>query len=219
MKTPYGSLEPAERQGRIFAQVSATLWSYWREAEGYQRFLYVLGALLLSMALLHTIVLLVTGGSLQGAVSWRQPIMFGEAFGVTLLSLGYIIGFLPIRRIVGWVLSGIVGIASAGEVLLISVQQWRGVPSHFNSSTPFDAAVFGAMGILVAFIEIVIIVLAVWTWVSLEAVSATQAFRGLAPLDLALVPGLIVVGSSIVMVSAYVITLRALVGSARARAG
>ncbi len=185
------------------------------------------------------------------------------------------------------------------------MQQWRGVPSHFNSSTPFDAAVFGAMGILVVFIEIVIIVLAVWTWVSLEApralgwsirfgmlllvasqllgnliiangsnifgaagamkvphalslhgaqvlpclgflllfaswdetrrirtvvmaaiayvalvaVSAAQGFRGLAPLDLAVVPRLIMAGSSIVMVSAYVIALRALVGSAKAKAG
>ena len=304
MKTPYGGLEPGDRQGRILVQVSATLWSYWREAAGYQRFLYVLAALLLASALLHTIVLLVTGGSLQGAVSWRKPIMFGEAFGVTLLSLGCIIGFLPISRIVGWVLSGMVGIASAGEVLLISMQQWRGVPSHFNLNTPFDAAVFGAMGILVFFVEIVIIVLAVWTWVSLDApralgwsirfgmlllvssqvlgnliiangsstfgaagamkvphalsfhgaqvlpclaflllfaswdetrrirtvvmaaiayvalvaVSAAQAFRGRAPLDLAVVPGLIMVGSSIVMVSAYVITLRALVGSAKAKA-
>ncbi len=151
------------------AQASATVLAYWREAAGYQRFLYVLGALLLASAVLHTIVLLVTGGWLQGDVSWRKPIVFGEAFGVTLLSLGWIMSFLPIRRIVGWILSGIVGIAGAGEVLLISMQQWRGVPSHFNTNTPFDAAVFGAMGGLVILIETVIIVLAVWTWVSLEA--------------------------------------------------
>lgn len=305
IKSPYGGLEPGDRQGRILAQASATVLAYWREAAGYQRFLYVLAALLLASALLHTIVLLVTGGWLQGDVSWRKPIVFGEAFGVTLLSLGWIMSFLPIRRIVGWILSGIVGIASAGEVLLISMQQWRGVPSHFNTNTPFDAAVFGAMGGLVILIETVIIVLAVWTWVSLEApralgwsirfgmlllvasqalgnliiangsstfgeagamkvphalslhgaqvlpflaflllfaswdetrrirtvvmaaiayaavvaVSAAQAFRGLAPLELGVLPGLVMVGSSIVMVSAYVITLRALVGSAKANAG
>ena len=38
--------------------------------------------------------------------------------------------------------------ASVLEVLLITMQRWRGVPSHFNDATAFDSAVFSAMGLL-----------------------------------------------------------------------
>jgi hypothetical protein len=35
------------------------------------------------------------------------------------------------------------------ETMCLWIQAGRGVPSHFNAATPFDAAVFGAMGIMI----------------------------------------------------------------------
>jgi hypothetical protein len=49
------------------------------------------------------------------------------------------------------------------------MQQWRGVPSHFNYSTPFDAAVFNIMGTMIVLVEIVIVLIALWTFFSLKA--------------------------------------------------
>lgn len=47
-----------------------------------------------------------------------------------------------ILRFLGWLLAGALSLANTGEVFCVALQQWRGVPSHFNNSTPFDAAVF-----------------------------------------------------------------------------
>jgi len=55
------------------------------------------------------------------------------------------------------------------EVALITMQTWRGVPSHFNEDTAFDGMVFSAMGMLVGMVALVTVVIAVWALVSLDA--------------------------------------------------
>ena len=105
------------------------LCSYWVQAESYQKFLYSVGALLIFSAVFHTGVLIVSGGALEGDVSWRKPILFGEAFGLTCLSIAWIMTFLPKRTVSGWLLAGTLGVANFGEVFWVGMQQWRGVPS------------------------------------------------------------------------------------------
>ncbi len=70
--------------------MAATLRGYWAEAEAYQKLFYAVAAFLLVSALFHLGVLAVSGGSLLGNVSWRKPILFGEAFGLTSLSIGWV---------------------------------------------------------------------------------------------------------------------------------
>jgi hypothetical protein len=145
------------------------LRSYWTRAEGYQKFLYFIGALLLLSAVFHTGVLIVTGGSLEGPISWRKPILFGEAFGLTAISVAWVMTFLPKRQVVGWLLAGALGLANFGEVVWVAMQQWRGVPSHFNFSTPFDAAAFVAASYLIRATAAVIAIVTLWTFFSLQA--------------------------------------------------
>ena len=92
--------------------------------------------------------------------------------GMSCLSIAWIMIFLPKHRVRGWLLSGIMGISMLVEVFLITMQTWRSVPSHFNFSTTFDAAIFTAMGILIVFVEIVIIVVMFWSFFSLKAPSS-----------------------------------------------
>ena len=155
-----------ETRGRAML---ASLHGYWEQAEDYQRFLYVVGGLLVFSAVFHTGVLIVTGGSLEGDVSWRKPILFGESFGLTALSVAWVMTFLPKWRFRGWLLLGTLGFANFGEVLWVVMQQWRGVPSHFNNNTPLDAALFGVAGILIAFTGSVILVVTLLTFFSLQA--------------------------------------------------
>ena len=54
----------------------AKLRDFWRQAEDYQKFLYLIGTMLLISAVIHSVVLIATGGSLEGPVSWRKPILF-----------------------------------------------------------------------------------------------------------------------------------------------
>ena len=49
------------------------------------------------------------------------------------------------------------------------MQQWRGVPSHFNASTPFDEVAFSGAGILIFFTVLVIAIVTLWTFFPLQA--------------------------------------------------
>ena len=62
------------------------------EIASYQRFAYACAALLLVSGVFHGFVFLVDGGSWEGPVSWRKPIVFGLSFGVTLATLTWIVG-------------------------------------------------------------------------------------------------------------------------------
>jgi hypothetical protein len=135
----------------------------------YQRFAYVCGGLLILSGLFHGVVYLVDGGPWDGPVSWRKPIVFGLSFGVTLVTLAWILGFLRPGKVVAWIIVGILAVASIGEVALISMQKWRGVASHFNESTPFDESVFSMMGLLVTVVIVLTVVLTLWSFFRLDA--------------------------------------------------
>ncbi|MPZ61866.1 MAG: hypothetical protein GEU93_11330 [Propionibacteriales bacterium] len=49
------------------------------------------------------------------------------------------------------------------------MQRWRGVASHFNEDTSFDATVFALMGMLVGLVALVIVAITVWTFARLDA--------------------------------------------------
>ena len=94
-------------------------------------------------------VWLVSGApSLQGPVSWRKPIEFGLSGAITTASLAWVLGRLPRSTVWDW-LAAVAIVFFVPETALIDLQQWRGVASHFNYTTAFDAAVFSAMGICI----------------------------------------------------------------------
>lgn len=144
----------------------------------YQRLAYACGALLVLSGLVHVGVFLVDGGSWTGPLAWRKPVVFGLSFGITLLTVAWITGLLRPKAWAGWALLGTLSIASVVEVSLITMQRWRGVPSHFNESTPFDGMVFSLMGLMVSLVGVVIVAVTIWSFVRIEAPpSLTLAVR------------------------------------------
>jgi hypothetical protein len=113
----------------LAAAMGASLRRCGDERTGYQSFPYGAGVLLLASGLVHSVVFLVDGGGWDGPLSWRKPILFGFSFGSTVLSLGWVLSFLPRRRPLGWLLAGPLGVASVAEVVLITMQRW---PSFFT---------------------------------------------------------------------------------------
>ncbi len=99
---------------------------------------YWAGCVLLASGIVHSLVWLVEGGSLAGPVSLRKPILFGISAGLTVISMGWLIGKMR-RRMFDLPLMILFSLAMLAEVGLITLQQWRGVPSHFNRSTQVDA--------------------------------------------------------------------------------
>ena len=138
-------------------------------AASYQKFAYACAALLLASGVLHGFVYLIDGGAWEGPVSWRKPIVFGLSFGITLMTISWIAGLMRMRTVTGWITLGALSVASLIEVFLITMQRWRGVASHFNESTPFDAAVFNLMGTMVAFVAVTTIFLTVRSFWPMDA--------------------------------------------------
>ena len=118
------------------------------------------GFLLLVGGIFHVGVWLYLGGPLEGPISWRKPILFCFASGVTSISLAWLAGKLQVTRWDNW-LALIFSLALLAEVGLICLQQWRGVPSHFNRSTSFDANVLAWIKGLVLVVTLVIAVMTV----------------------------------------------------------
>ncbi|MDV5145535.1 hypothetical protein R1T08_15270 [Streptomyces sp. SBC-4] len=103
------------------------------------------GLLLLASAAFHTVVLVLAGGPWDGPVSWRKPITFGLSFGISVLTVTWICGLLPLAARTRTLLLGAFTAASLLETGLITLQAWRGVPSHFNTETTFDTFVTRAL--------------------------------------------------------------------------
>lgn len=106
-----------------------------------ERASYLVGGLLFLSGVIHLAILLISGGTWEGPVSLRKAATFGLSFGLTLVNVTYIASFVPLKDRTRTTLLSIFALACVLETLLVSLQAWRGVPSHFNVETPFDAAV------------------------------------------------------------------------------
>jgi hypothetical protein len=124
-----------------------SLRSFWTRGRRIERIGYAVGALLLISGIVHAGILVVSGGSWTGPLSLRKPTVFGVSFGITLATIVWVASFLPLAERTRVALLTIFTAASVVETALVSLQAWRGVPSHFNVETAFDALVARALAV------------------------------------------------------------------------
>jgi hypothetical protein len=110
-----------------------------------ERVAYAAGSLQLLSGVIHLAILVTGGGSWDGPVSLRKAATFGLSFGLTLINVTFITSFLPLGHRRRTLLLGLFAAACVLETFLVSLQAWRGVPSHFNLETPFDATIAQAL--------------------------------------------------------------------------
>jgi hypothetical protein len=166
-----------------------------------ERVAYAVGAALFLSGTVHAIVLIATGGSWLGPLSMRKAVTFGLSFGLTLASVAWATSFLTVRPRLRTALLGAFTAASVAEVVLVSMQAWRGVPSHFNFETPFDNAVSMTLaaggGVLI--VTIIGFTAAALVEPGPEAASLRLAIRaGLVVLLVALATGAVMIARGVV---------------------
>jgi hypothetical protein len=106
-------------------------------------------ALVLAMLVLAAVALLglvVDPRVITGAPAWMKPLKFAVSIAIYAATLLWMLTFIPDRpRLVAAISWGLF-LGFGLEMVLIVMQVLRNTTSHFNVATPFDAAVFTAMG-------------------------------------------------------------------------
>lgn len=128
---------------------------------------------LLASGLLHLILLWVSGSEWEGALSPRKPGLFGISASVTVWSLAWVMTKLQPHRFDA-ILFRILALSLLIEVGLITLQHWRGVPSHFNRATRLDAIIEAAMLGLILLVSVGI------AWLATRSVWLAPMDRGMA---------------------------------------
>lgn len=152
----------------VLAAPAAEFRRAWDARRPHQTVAWVIGFGLIASGLAHLGVFAVDGGPWAGPLSWRKPVTFGLSFGLTTVTLAWIAGLLRPRRLLSLAVLA-VAFGSLLEVALVTMQTWRGVPSHFNDGTPFDAGVFSLMGLTVAVIATGILVITAFAFGRIDA--------------------------------------------------
>jgi hypothetical protein len=181
------------------------LRAFWADAGSLERAGYRIGAALVASGLFHLGVFAVDGGPWEGPVSWRKAVTFGLSFGITLITIVWVSSFVPLgpreRR---WLLGAFTA-ACVMETALVTMQAWRGVPSHFDQETTFDTIVSRA---LAAGGGVLIVTIAAMTAASFRAnPSVAPSLRlavraGFVALDVALLLGAVMIARGVTEVVA-----------------
>ena len=90
--------------------------------------------------------LFVDGRMITGLPLWDKPLKFAISVGIYSLTFGWLIGQLRRGRRVAWWAGTVAAVFLGVEMVVIVGQALRYTTSHFNVSTPFDAALWSVMG-------------------------------------------------------------------------
>jgi len=106
--------------------------------------LYGLAVAMAALSVVTVVLAAVDQRELLGAPLWFKPLKFSLSIMLFAGSLAWMLSRLPAgdMRRTGWLVVAGLGF----EQLIIVGQAARGVRSHFNDDTVFDAALFAAMG-------------------------------------------------------------------------
>ncbi|MGE3286253.1 MAG: hypothetical protein AB7J32_09130 [Pseudonocardia sp.] len=170
-----------------------------------ERACYGVAALLVASGVAHLGVQALLGGPWEGPVSWRKPVTFGLSFGITLASVAWAASYLQIHERLRTGLLAVLTVASVTEVALVDLQAWRGVPSHFNLETPFDATVARGLaaggGVLIAVLT-TLFVLSLRPQPGLDRPTTVAVRVGFATLVGSLAAGAVMIAVGIMLVNA-----------------
>ncbi|PKV51454.1 hypothetical protein ATE84_3539 [Aquimarina sp. MAR_2010_214] len=105
--------------------------------------------------------------TLMGVNVWIKPLKFSISVGIYIFTVGYLMTLYPYSKRKKNCINNIVTWTLLIEVFLIIYQASRGVQSHYNVSSQFDALLFAAMGLLTV-INVLIMVLFIFDTIRLK---------------------------------------------------
>ncbi|MBX0326396.1 hypothetical protein K2Z83_01645 [Oscillochloris sp. ZM17-4] len=123
---------------------------------------------LVGLAMVPTLLIALIGLAIDprlitGAPAWMKPAKFAISIAIYSFTFIWMLGFVRgprLRRMAG-VAASLTAVAFMVEMVVIVLQVVRGTTSHFNVSTPLNAALFSTMGIFIMLLWVMGLLLAV----------------------------------------------------------
>lgn len=84
-----------------------------------------------------------------GINPWIKPTKFAISNATFLWTMAWILEYLPGHVKAARRISWGIAVAMVFEIVSVSLQSFRGIPSHFNFTTPLNSLIFGLMGIFI----------------------------------------------------------------------
>ena len=134
-----------------------------RRPSSWPQVLFLVGAVLLVAMVVHVVAMVLLGGAVSGPVSLRKPATFAETGWLLCWSVALVLPRLRTRAWQRHVVGGAVLAFAVVETTVIGIQAWRGVPSHYNFTTPLDTVLMrgGAAGTAAVFVVGMVVLLVV----------------------------------------------------------
>jgi hypothetical protein len=149
-----------------FNQFQIDLYGFMRELRARNPLLFAVGAAHVILLILMAMIAPFDERQVMGINPWIKPMKFAVSITIYALTIGWLFYELPlgerVRRRVNWAIASTLVI----EIALITMQAARGVTSHFNQATAFDAAVFGVMGMAITLNILVVACVALKFWLT-----------------------------------------------------
>jgi hypothetical protein len=140
---------------------SSSLRSLWNRAWALSPVLTVSTVVMLIGGALTAAGILIDPRQVAGEPAWLKPMKFYFSLAIYDATILYLLSFLSERRRFVRGVGFILAMCGVLEMVGITIQAARGVRSHFNVATPFDGAIFSAMGIVIMVLWVTMMVLGV----------------------------------------------------------
>ncbi|GAA3196642.1 hypothetical protein [Nonomuraea roseoviolacea] len=162
----------------------------------WHRPLMVSTGLMSALAVVTAVALVLDDRTLDGMPVWAKPLKFAMSVAVYSFTWAWLLSLQRRERRWGRIAGTVLAVAGVAEVAVITFQAARAHRSHFNAATPFDAVLFGVMGMMIIGLMVANVVAAVAVLLDRQADGpSTWAVRfGLAISTLGLASGGLMLG-------------------------
>ena len=100
-----------------------------------------------------------------GINPWIKPIKFAISIVIYVWTVAWLLEYLRLSSWAKKIMSWGISISMLTEIACIAAQAARGTTSHYNVSTPLDAAVFSIMGAMIANNTVFVLVLLIFFFI------------------------------------------------------
>jgi hypothetical protein len=98
----------------------------------------------------------------MGINPWIKPSKFAASIVIFVWTVAWLLEYPPLSSRARAMISRGISISMLVEIVCIVTQAARGTTSHFNQSTPLDAAIFGVMGLTIVFSTVLMVALLIY---------------------------------------------------------